>query len=117
MVMGYANVIRWAALMVVLALVLLGGAHVQEIPITSAAAYAEKIYLQTDAEVYTTDETIWFNTVVVSSQDLSPTALSGVLHVELVASDEHVIQRKRIKLTAGRGGGRWNCSSNGSSSI
>jgi len=37
--------------------------HAQEIPVISAAAYAEKIYLRTDAEVYTSDQTIWFSGV------------------------------------------------------
>lgn len=103
--MHYASIFRSAVFVLVLAAVSIGGTRAQDVPVTAAAAYAEKIYLQTDAEVYTTDQTIWFNTVVVSSQGLRPTALSGVLHVELIASDEHVVQRKRIKLTAGRGEG------------
>lgn len=105
--MRYASVIRWVVSVLVLAAVSIDDTRAQNMPITAAAVYAEKIYLQTDAEVYTTDQTIWFNAVVVSSQGLRPTALSGVLHVELIASDEHVIQRKRIKLTAGRGAGAF----------
>lgn len=106
--MGCVSVIRSAVfIMVVLAAVPPGGTRAQEMPVIAAAAYAEKIYLQTDAEVYTTDQTIWFDAAVVSSQGLRPTTLSGVLHVELIASDERVIQRKRIKLTAGRGAGSF----------
>src|SRR5690554_2272855 len=101
--MHYTSVIRSAVFVVVPALVSMVGTRAQEMPITAAAAYAEKIYLQTDAEVYTTDGTIWFNAIVVSSQGHRPTTLSGVLHVELIASDERVVDRKRIKLTAGRG--------------
>jgi len=105
--MYYASVIRSAVFALVLASVSSGSVRAQEMPIISAAAYAEKIYLQTDAEVYTTDQTIWFNALVVSSQGLRPSTLSGVLHVELIASDERVIQRKRIKLTAGMGSGSF----------
>ena len=105
--MDYARIIRlmlWALALVSMSH---GGVHAQEPPVISAAAYAEKIYVQTDADVYTTDQAIWFSALAVSSQDLHPSTLSGVLHVELIASDERVIHRKRIKLTAGRGAGSF----------
>src|SRR5690606_5027269 len=69
------------------------------------AAFAEKIYLQVDADVYSTDETIWFKAMVVESTSHRPSTLSGVLHVELIAPDEQVADRKRIKLTEGIGSG------------
>ncbi|GGH00547.1 hypothetical protein GCM10007415_40650 [Parapedobacter pyrenivorans] len=105
--MGYAHIIRLLLFSLVSVLMSAKNLHAQEIPVISAAAYAEKIYLQTDAEVYTADQTIWFTAIVVSSQDLHPSILSGVLHVELIASDERVIQRKRIQLAAGRGAGSF----------
>lgn len=73
--------------------------------IISGAALAEKIYLQLDADVYTTDDTIWFKAVVAESASHRPSATSGVLHVELIGPDEQVMDRKRIKLTGGVGSG------------
>ncbi|MFC3199428.1 hypothetical protein ACFOET_17535 [Parapedobacter deserti] len=73
--------------------------------VVAHAAWAEKIYLQLDADVYTTDQTIWFKAVVVESATHRPSALSGVLHVELIRPDEQVAERKRIKLTDGIGSG------------
>ncbi|MBK1441882.1 Plug domain-containing protein [Parapedobacter sp. ISTM3] len=69
------------------------------------AAFAEKIYLQLDADVYTTDQPIWFKAVVVESASHRPSTMSGVLHVELIGPDERVADRKRIKLTDGVGSG------------
>lgn len=69
------------------------------------AAFAEKIYLQLDADVYTTDQPIWFKAVVVESASHRPSALSGVLHVELIGPGEQVVDRKRIKLIDGIGSG------------
>lgn len=105
--MDYARAVRLMLFALALVSVSSGSLHAQEPPVISTAAYAEKIYIQTDADVYTTDQTIWFNALVISSQNLYPSTLSGVLHVELIASDEHVVARKRIKLTAGRGAGSF----------
>lgn len=85
----------------------LSDAYAQSDRLISQSALAEKIYLQTDADVYTTDQTIWFSAVVAESMELRPSALSGVLHVELIAPDERVVDRKRIKLTAGTGAGSF----------
>ncbi|SEL83862.1 hypothetical protein SAMN05421740_11154 [Parapedobacter koreensis] len=69
------------------------------------SAFAEKIYLQLDADVYTNDQTIWFKAVVVESASHRPSTVSGVLHVELIGPNEQVVDRKRIKLTDGVGSG------------
>ncbi|GGC18680.1 TonB-dependent receptor [Parapedobacter defluvii] len=79
--------------------------HAQSDQVASSAAFAEKIYLQLDADVYTTDDTIWFKGVVVESASHRPSAVSGVLHVELIGPDEQVVDRKRIRLTDGIGAG------------
>jgi len=47
------------------------------------ASLAEKTYLQLDGKGYTTDKTIWFKSIVTNAINHAPTALSGVLHVEL----------------------------------
>jgi hypothetical protein len=42
------------------------------------ASFAEKIYLQLDSKVYTTDKTIWFKSIVTNAIDHTPTTLSSV---------------------------------------
>src|SRR5690606_1926427 len=79
--------------------------HAQFDRFIAHAAFAEKIYLQLDAEVYTTGDTIWFKAVVVEAASHQPSTLSGVLHVELIGPDERVADRKRIELTDGVGSG------------
>lgn len=69
------------------------------------AAYAEKIYLQLDSKVYTTDRTIWYKCIVTSAIDHAPYTLSGVLYVELIAPDEDIVDKKTIKIENGIGEG------------
>jgi len=76
--------------------------------IQSNAAFAEKIYLQLDGKVYTTGNTVWFKSIVTNANDHIPTTLSGVLHVELIAPDETVVEKKLIKLENGIGQGFFN---------
>ncbi|MCF8360968.1 MAG: hypothetical protein K9H26_19625 [Prolixibacteraceae bacterium] len=72
---------------------------------TSNASLAEKIYLQTDRQVYFTNDTIWFKCIVASAFNHKPTTLSGVLYVELIAPTERIAQKKLIKLSEGIGSG------------
>jgi hypothetical protein len=65
----------------------------------------EKIYLQMDGKVYTTDKTIWFKAIVTNASDHTLTKLSGVLYVELIGPDEKLIEKKLIKLEDGIGEG------------
>ena len=60
----------------------------QNNPLYTDSYIPEKIYLQTDNTVYTTDETIWFKAIVVNADDHSPSKLSGVLYVELICQEE-----------------------------
>ncbi len=71
----------------------------------SNAALAEKVYLQTDGTVYTTDQTIWYKAIVLSAASHLPTSLSGVLYIELIGEDEQIRQQKILKLEAGIGNG------------
>jgi|GEM_PF-287828 len=71
----------------------------------SPASFAEKIYLQLDGKVYTTDKTIWFKAVVTNAVDHTPTTLSRVLHVELIGPDERIVEKKLIKIEEGIGEG------------
>ncbi|TAL66617.1 MAG: Plug domain-containing protein [Bacteroidetes bacterium] len=66
---------------------------------------AEKIYLQLDGKIYTTDKTIWFKSIVTNAADNVPSKLSGVLYVELIGPDEKIIEKKIIKLENGLGDG------------
>lgn len=67
----------------------------------------EKIYLQPDGKVYTTDKTIWFKAIVTSASDHNLSKLSGVLYVELIDPDEHIRDKKLIKLENGIGTGNF----------
>ena len=77
----------------------------QDNHINSYAPEAEKIYLQLDGKVYTTDKTIWFKSVVTRASDHNLTKLSGVLYVELIDPGEKILEKKSIKLENGVGNG------------
>ncbi len=77
----------------------------QTVNSTTFNSFAEKIYLQLDGRVYTTDQIVWFKSIVVSSIDHVPSALTGVLYVELVGPDERIADKKLIKLEKGIGEG------------
>lgn len=68
-------------------------------------ALAEKIYLQLDNEVYTTDQTIWFKALIRQAVDHTPSPLSGVLYVDLIGPNEKIIERKLVKIQRGIGEG------------
>ncbi len=73
--------------------------------INSNASFAEKIYLQLDSKVYTTDNTIWFKAIVTNAIYHAPTIYSGVLYVELISPNEKIIEKKMIKIENGVGNG------------
>ncbi|MGD0755008.1 MAG: hypothetical protein ABR927_08090 [Bacteroidales bacterium] len=72
----------------------------------------EKIYMQLDGKVYTTDKTIWFKAIVTNASDHNLTKLSGVLYVELIGPDEKIIEKKLIKLENGIGTGFFDLNQN-----
>lgn len=71
----------------------------------SNASFAEKVYLQLDANVYTTGSTIWFKCMLTNAVNHVPTFLSGVLYVELISPDETILETKLIKTVNGIGQG------------
>ena len=73
--------------------------------INSHASFAEKIYLQLDSKVYTTDQNIWFKAIVTDAIYHAPTIYSGVLYVELIGPNEKIIEKKLIKVENGIGDG------------
>ncbi|MBN1927663.1 MAG: hypothetical protein JW798_17655 [Prolixibacteraceae bacterium] len=78
----------------------------------SNALLAEKIYLQTDRQVYSFPDTLWFKCIVANAFDHIPTALSGVLYVELIGPTERIINKKIIKLNEGIGNGYFGLDEN-----
>ncbi len=62
---------------------------------------AEKIYLQLNRSVFTTNETIWLKAIVTDAITHNPTRLSEALHVELIDFDERIIDKKLLKLKFG----------------
>lgn len=66
---------------------------------------AEKIYLQLDSEVYTTDNTIWFKAILANAAYHNLEMTSGVLYVDLISFEEEIIESKLIKITDGIGSG------------
>ena len=91
--------------------------HAQEPARSSYFSLAEKIYVQTDNKVYTTDQAIWFKAIVVEAADHKPGTLSGVLYVELIDPHENIVERKLVKLKEGTGDGFFQLSANYSHGI
>tara|TARA_R110002096_G_scaffold187782_5_gene367429 strand:+ start:18258 stop:21032 length:2775 start_codon:yes stop_codon:yes gene_type:complete len=67
----------------------------------SHESYAEKVYLQLDKTVYTSNETIWFKAIVTEASYHIPTDLSGILYVELINPYKKVIDKRLLKLNNG----------------
>ncbi len=73
---------------------------------------AEKIYLQLDNKVYTTDQTVWFKAIVTLASDHTSSMISSVLHVDLIDQNELIIEKKLIRLVDGIGDGFFQLNSN-----
>jgi hypothetical protein len=97
--------IRLIALTILCCVLLIFPSRSQTNPVFAHASLAEKVYLQLDGKVYTTDQTIWFKAIVTNAVDHAPTILSGVLYVELIGPDEKIVEKKLIKLGQGIGDG------------
>lgn len=78
---------------------------------SSTAALAEKIYLKTDSELYTNNQTIWLNFIVTEAATNRPTDLSGVLYVELIDAEGNIRDEKMVKLHVGFGRGTFDLGS------
>ena len=62
---------------------------------------AEKLYLQTDRNTYSTGGTIWFKAYLVNASGNLPTALSRFIYVELYDLSGKLVCRKKIKKIEG----------------
>ena len=58
----------------------------------------ERVYLHFDNTAYYLTETIWFKAYVMSGADNTPTTVSKVLYVELVAPEGYVVETKKYKI-------------------
>lgn len=84
----------------------------QERDIYAHGSLAEKIYLQLDRKIYTTNETIWFKSIVTNTVYHGLTTLSGVLYVELIGPNEKIVEKKIIKIEHGIGSGFFELNKN-----
>jgi hypothetical protein len=75
------------------------------VALSSHASLAEKIYLQPDNLVYTTDQTIWFKAILANAAYHTSSKISGVLYVELIDPHENIVEKKLIKVEQGFGSG------------
>ena len=67
----------------------------------------EAIYIQLDKGTYASSDTLWYKAYVFDANQLSSTKKSGILHVDLLSSENEVIKRFLVPLTAGLGGGHF----------
>jgi hypothetical protein len=65
----------------------------------------EKIYLRTDKEQYTWQETIWFSVYLTDAVTHQPGYLSNLVYVDLIDPDDSVISTLNIKVEGGLGHG------------
>ncbi|MCD2258595.1 hypothetical protein [Psychroserpens luteolus] len=68
---------------------------------------AEKVYLQLDNTVYTTDKTIWFKAILINAGTHQTAYSSGILYVDLIDSKQHIVNSKLIKINDGIGNGHF----------
>jgi hypothetical protein len=77
----------------------------QDNPASSHSSLAEKIYLQLDNRVYTTDQTIWFKAIVANAAYHTLSQVSGVLYAELIDESKNIVETKLIKIDKGTADG------------
>lgn len=58
----------------------------------------ERVYLHFDNNAYFLGETMWFKAYVTSGTDDTPTTISRVLYVELVAPEGYVVRSNKYKI-------------------
>ncbi|WP_299121053.1 hypothetical protein [uncultured Winogradskyella sp.] len=76
-------------------------------PSLTKSSLAEKIYLQMDNTIYQTGGTVWFKAIVSKSYDNSLSDVSEILHVELIDSNEAIVEKKLLKLKKGTASGAF----------
>ncbi|MEZ4968069.1 MAG: TonB-dependent receptor plug domain-containing protein [Flavobacteriaceae bacterium] len=56
----------------------------------------EKIYIQTDKDLYTIGDTIWFKSYLVNGVDHFASDISNVVHVELLDTNGSVVKKRKL---------------------
>lgn len=56
----------------------------------------ERLYIQTDKTYYKPEETVWFSVFVRNDDDLKPSTISDIVHIELVSPKGSVDKRFKI---------------------
>ncbi|WP_299524434.1 hypothetical protein [Winogradskyella sp.] len=92
-------------------LCIFGALHAQIADAFAHEALAEKVYLQLDNNVYTTDNTIWFKAIVANATLHNSHITSNILYVDLISFEEKVVDSKVIKLKKGVGQGYFDLNS------
>ncbi|MEO9477873.1 MAG: hypothetical protein ABJG41_20185 [Cyclobacteriaceae bacterium] len=65
--------------------------------------YQEKVYVQTDSDIYYAGDVIWFSTSLLDVQTHAPSLLSQIVHVKLFSSSGTELASKKIQTRDGRG--------------
>ncbi|MEP0369265.1 MAG: hypothetical protein ABJN36_00165 [Cyclobacteriaceae bacterium] len=65
--------------------------------------YQEKVYVQTNSDVYYAGDVIWFSTSLLDVQTHTPSLLSQIVHVKLYNSNGKELVRKKIQTRDGHG--------------
>jgi hypothetical protein len=70
----------------------------------SSTHITEKVYLHLDKTLYAPGDTVWYKAYTVIGGRHQLSALSGVLHVELINPGDSVVSRQLVQLTSGTAG-------------
>ena len=65
----------------------------------------EKVFIHFDKPYYQAGENIWFKTYLVDAYDHLPSGTSSIVYVDLINSNEILIEQRRIKMVKGFGHG------------
>lgn len=75
--------------------------YVKEIQQFTKSNPQEKVFLHFDNTGYFVGETIWFKAYTVLAYNLQPHPLSKILHVELLAPDGRILERRQFPIDKG----------------
>ena len=62
----------------------------------SKTTFPEKVYVQTDKDVYSNGETIWFKTYVLNGMTHRVSTMSKVVYVELLDSKDSIVTQRKL---------------------
>jgi len=96
---------------------LLDASFAQQKPVTQAAVkpagfklFFEKVYLQTDRNLYASGDNLWFKAYLVNGLSTSLTNTSNNLYVELISPEANIISHEIIRMDNGLGNGDFKLS-------